>query len=164
MEFAKERNMLMEEMNRQDVLGDIVRQLRHRAEQMEDIYSQFGVDLNSAINGLASDGKRIVGFMMKQAKRTEFLPKDYITDEKVDQMKTGLINFMVNHESDLDNDRLVPVSQEMERIYKNFLNGIGVYAPEKLIYNAFADEQPTMSECNFVFVGKDNDLRRATMK
>ena len=52
----------------------------------------------------------------------------------------------------------------MERIYKNFLNGIGVYAPEKLIYNAFADEQPTMSECNFVFVGKDNDLRRATMK
>ena len=162
--LAKERNMLMEEMNRQDVLGDIIRQLRHRAEQLDDIYSQFGVDLNSAISGLSNDGRRIIGFMLKQAKRTEFLPKDYITDEKVEQMKTGLINFMVSHESDLDNDRLVPVSQEMERIYKNFFNGVGVYAPEKLIYNAFADEQPTMSECNFVFVGKDNDQRRAIMK
>ena len=162
--LAKERNMLMEELNRQDVLGDIVRQMRHRAEQLDDIYSQFGVDLNAAVNGLGSDGKRITGFMMKQAKRSEFLPKDYITDDKIEQMKTGLINFMVNHESDLDNDRIVPVSQEMERIYKNFLTGVGVYAPEKLIYNAFADELPTISELNFIFVAKDNELREQTMK
>ena len=162
--LAKERNMIMEELNRQDVLGDIIRQLRHRAEQLDDIYSQFGADLNAAINGLATDGRRITGFLLKAAKRSEFLPKDYITDDKVDQMKTGLINFMVNHESDLDNDRLVPVSQEMERIYRNFLTGIGVFAPEKLIYNAFADEQPTVSELNFVFVSKDNDLRKDTMK
>ena len=162
--LAKERNMIMEELNKQDVLGDIIRQLRHRAEQLDDIYSQFGADLNAAVNGLAADGRRITGFLLKAAKRSEFLPKDYITDDKVEQMKTGLINFMVNHESDLDNDRIVPVSQEMERIYRNFLTGIGVFAPEKLIYDAFADEQPTVSELNFIFVSKDNDVRKETMK
>jgi putative N-acetylmannosamine-6-phosphate epimerase len=79
--LAQERNMLMAELNAQDVFGDIIRQLRQRAEQLSDTFSQFSQDLVNAVEDLAIEGRRVVDFTLTDAKRHEFLPTDYVTEE-----------------------------------------------------------------------------------
>ena len=162
--LAKERNMLVEELNSQDVFGDIIRQLRHRAEQLSDAFSQFNQDLVNAVEDLAIQGRRVVDFTLTDAKRHEFLPTDYVTEERIEQFRTGLINMMINHEADISGDKVVPVSAEMEHIYKNFLLGLGVYPNEKVIAAAFADQAPTMQDMNAMFVSFDSEVRRGVMR
>ena len=153
----------MDGLDSQDVFGDLIRLLRDRAERLADIYSQFGEDLRAAVEALANDGKRMTGYLLKGARQREFLPEGYVTEERINQMREGIVALMANHESDIDNGRVVPVRQEMEKIYRNLLIGIGVYAPEKLISVAFADKKPTLSEINMMFVAKDNETREAIM-
>ena len=162
--LAKERNMLIEELNSQDVFGDIIRQLRHRAEQLSDSFSQFNQDLVNAVEDLAIQGRRVVDFTLTDAKRHEFLPSDYVTEERIEQFRTGLINMMINHESDMGGEKVVPVCAEMEHIYKNFLLGLGVYPNEKVIAVAFADHVPTMQDMNAMFVSFDSEVRRGVMR
>ena len=162
--LAQERNMLMAELNSQDVFGDIIRQLRQRAEQLSDTFSQFNQDLVNAVEDLAIEGRRIVDFTLNDAKRHEFLPSDYVTEERIEQFRQGLIKMMVSHEADINGDRLVPVSTEMEHIYKNLLLGLGVYPNEKVIAAAFADKHPTMQDMNAMFVSFDSEVRRGVMK
>ena len=45
----------------------------------------------------------------------------------------------------------------MERVYKNILIGVGMYAPEKMISVAFADKRPTLAELNMMFVSPTNE-------
>lgn len=161
--LAKERAYIMDGLDSQDVFGDLIRLLRDRAERLADIYSQFGEDLRAAVETLANDGKRTTGYLLKGARQREFLPEGYVTEERINQMREGIVALMANHESDIDNGRVVPVRQEMEKIYRNLLIGIGVYAPEKLISVAFADKKPTLSEINMMFVAKDNETREAIM-
>ena len=162
--LAQERNMLMAELNAQDVFGDIIRQLRQRAEQLSDTFTQFSTDLTNAVEDLALMGRKIVDFTLTDARRHEFLPTDYITEERIDQFRTGLVTMMVNHEADINGDRVVPVSAEMEHIYKNFLLGLGVYPNEKVIAVAFADRHPSMQDINAMFVSFDSEVRRGVMK
>ena len=161
--LAKERSLLMDGLDSQDVFGDLVRLLRERAERLADIYSQFGEDLRAAVETLANDGKRMTGYLLKGARQREFLPEGYVTEERINQMREGIVALMVNHEADIDNGRVVPVRQEMEKIYRNLLLGVGVYAPEKLISVAFADKKPTLSEINMMFVSQTNELREEIM-
>ena len=160
----EERKALREGLNDQDFFGDVIRMLRQRAEQLNDIFTHFDQDLTRAVEDLASDGKRVVGYLLKNAKRHEFLPKDYVTDARVEDMRNGIIQLMVKHEADIDSGRVVPVRQEMEKIYRNVLMGIGVYAPEKLILTAFADETPTLQEANMMFVAQENEQREEIMR
>ena len=162
--LAQERNMIMAELNAQDVFGDIIRQLRQRAEQLSDTFSQFNQDLVNAVEDLATNGRRIIDFTLNDAKRHEYLPSDYVTEERIEQFKTGLISMMVNHEADINGDRVVPVSVEMEHIYRNFLLGLGVYPNEKVIAAAFADRHPSMQDMNAMFVSFDSDVRRGVMR
>ena len=162
--LARERTMLVEELNAQDVFGDIIRQLRQRAEQLSDTFDQFGQDLSNAVEDLARQGRRVVDFTLTDAKRHEFLPTDYVTEDRIDQFRTGLINIMVNHEADINGDRLVPVGTEMEHVYKNLLLGLGVYPNEKVIAVAFADKHPSMQDINAMFVSFDSEVRRGVMK
>jgi len=162
--LAKERSMLIEEMNSQDIFGDIKRLLRQHAEHLSDDFSQFGEDLVNAVEDLSREGERIVNFTLKDAKRHVFLPTDYVTEERIEQFREGLIAMMVKHEADMNSDKVVPVAQEMEHIYKNFLIGLGVYPNEKVIATAFADEQPSMQDINAMFVSFDSELRRDVMK
>ncbi len=162
--IEEERKAIRDALNDQDVFGDIVRMLRQRAEQLNDIFSRFDLDLRNAVEDLASDGNRVVGYLLKDAKRHSFLPSDYVTEDRIEDMRKGIINLMVEHEADIDNGRIVPVRQEMEKIYKNALTGLGVYAPEKLILTAFADEPPTLQEANMMFVSKTNAQREEIMK
>ena len=156
--------MLMAELNSQDVFGDIIRQLRQRAEQLSDTFSQFSQDLVNAVEDLAIQGRRIVDFTLTDAKRHEFLPTDYVTEDRIEQFRTGLINMMVNHEADINGDKVVPVADEMEHIYKNFLLGLGVYPNEKVIAAAFAENQPSMQDMNAMFVSFDSEVRREVLK
>ncbi len=162
--LARERTMLIDELNAQDVFGDIIRQLRQRAEQLSDTFEQFNKDLVQAVEDLSTQGKRVIDFTLTDAKRREFLPTDYMTEERIEQFRTGLINMMVNHEADINGDRVVPVSSEMEHIYKNFLLGLGVYPNEKVIAVAFADNKPSMQDINAMFVSFDSEVRRGVMK
>ncbi len=162
--LEEEHKALREGLNDQDVFGDIVRMLRQRAEQISDIFSQFDTDLNNAVNDLASDGNRVVGYLLKDAKRHDFLPSDYVTEERIEDMRRGIVSLMVDHEADIDNSRVVPIRQEMEKLYKSMFAGIGAYAPEKLIYNAFADKSPTTQEANMMFVSQTNEQREAVMQ
>lgn len=162
--LAQERNMIMAELNSQDVFGDITRQLRQRAEQLSDTFSQFTQDLVNAVEDLSVYGSKVVDYTLKDARRHEFLPSDYITEERIEQFKSGLIKMMVNHEADINGDRVVPVSNEMEHIYKNFLLGLGVYPNEKVIAVAFADKHPTIQDMNAMFVSFDSEVRRGVMR
>ena len=162
--LAKERTMIIEEMNAQDVFGDIVRQLRQRAEQLSDTFDQFTEDLKNAVEDLAINGRKVVDYSLKNAKRHEFLPSDYVTEERIEQFRHGLIKMMISHEADINGDRVVAISRDMEHIYKNFLTGLGVYPNEKVIAVAFAEEKPTMQDINAMFVSFDSDVRRKVMK
>ena len=57
--------MLMEELNAQDVFGDIIRQLRQRAEQLSDTYDQFGQDLKPAVEDLAKMEEEIIDLLLQ---------------------------------------------------------------------------------------------------
>lgn len=159
-----ERTMIVDGIDGQDVFGDAIRWLISRAERLEELYAQFNEDLKNAIEDLAYEGKRVTGYLLKDAKHQEFLPEDYITDDRIDEFYKGLVKLMVDNEANIDNGRVVQVKQEMERIYKNMLISIGVYAPEKLIAVAFADEKPSLQELNMMFVSSTNEKRKEIME
>jgi len=161
--LALERNILIDEMDGQDVFGDMARYLRQKAERLDELYAQFSEDLKNAIEDLSINGKRVAGYLLKEARQQKFLPSDYITEERIEEFKAGLIRLMVNNESNIDNSRLVQVKPEMEKIYKNLLIGVGMYAPEKLIAVAFSDEIPNLQQTNMMFVSPTNELREEIM-
>ena len=158
-----QRNMLIEGMSDQDMFGDITRFLRAKAERLEELYAQFNEDLKNAVEDLAANGKRITGFLLKDAKQQEYLPSDYITQDRVDELYKGIVKLLADNESNIDNGRIVPVKQEMERVYKNILIGVGMYAPEKMISVAFADKRPTLAELNMMIVSPTNETRAEIM-
>lgn len=159
-----ERTMIVDGIDGQDVFGDVIRWLRARAERLEELFAQFDEDLKNAVEDMARDGKRVTDYLLKNAVRQQFLPSDYITEARIDEFHKGLVKLLVNNESNIDNGRVVQVKQEMERIYKNMLISMGVYAPEKLITVAFADERPTLQELNIMFVSPTNEKRQEIMK
>ncbi len=159
-----ERRAIREGLNDQDVFGDVIRMLRQRAEQIVDTYSRFDQDLWNSVEDLAINGNNVISYMMKSANRHEYLPSDYVTEEKIEDVRKGLINLMVNHEADIDNGRLVPVRQEMEKVYRNLLIGIGGFAPEKLIASAFSENPLTLQELNVMFVSPSNSVREDIMQ
>lgn len=161
--LSTERNILIDEIDGQDVFGDMARYLRQKAERLEELYAQFNEDLKNAIEDLALNGKRVAGYLLKDARQQKFLPSDYITEERIEEFKAGLIRLMVNNESNIDNSRLVQVKPEMEKIYRNLLIGVGMYAPEKFIAVAFADETPNLQQTNMMFVSPTNELREEIM-
>lgn len=161
--LAKERNIIMDEMDKQDVFGDMIRILRQKAEALSDIYSQFGEDLKNAVEDLNNAGARRVKQILPSALHHRFLPADYITDEKIDVLKDGIIKFLVANESNIDNGRVVPVKQEMEKLYRDLLIGLGTYAPEKLLTVAYSDKKPTLQELNVMFVSTTNERRDEIM-
>ena len=162
--YETERKAIREGLNDQDVFGDLIRMLRQRAEQIADTYSRFDQDLWNSVEDLAVSGKNVIGYMMKNAVRHEYLPSDYVTEEKIEDLRRGVINLMVNHEADIDNGRVVPIRQEMEKVYRNLLAGIGAYGPEKLIASAFSKDPITLQETNMMFVSPANEQREDIMK
>lgn len=161
--LATERNMIMDGISDQDLFGDIIRILRQKSERLNDIYGQFGEDLKNAIEDLSKRGTKVINYTLKGAARHEFLPSDYVTDARIDELRKGIIELMVEHEADIDNSRPVPVKDTMERIYKNIFVSVGVYAPEKLISVAFAENKPTLQETNIMFVSASNEKRDEIM-
>lgn len=159
-----ERTMLMDGIDSQDMFGDIIRWLRARAERLDELYAQFNEDLKNAVTDLARDGKRITGYLLKDAKQQEYLPSDYITEERISEFHQGLVKLLIDNEANIDSGRVIQVRQEMERIYNNMLISIGVYAPEKLIAVAFADTRPTLQEINMMFVSPTNETRQEIMR
>ena len=157
--LATERNMIIDGISDQDLFGDIIRILRQKSERLNDIYGQFGEDLKNAVEDLSKRGGKVINYTLKGAARHEFLPSDYVTDARIDELRKGIIELMVEHEADIDNSRPVPVKDMMERIYKNIFVSVGVYAPEKLISVAFADNKPTLQETNIMFVSASNEKR-----
>lgn len=162
--LATERNLIVDGIDAQDVFGDAIRLLRQKSERIVDIYSQFDEDLKNAVEDLAIRGKGVTTYLMKTAKQQEFFPADYVTESRIEEFKKGIIKLMVDNEANIDNGRVVPVKQEMEKIYKNALIGIGVYAPEKMILTAFSEKKPTLQEANVMFVSATNERRDEIMK
>ncbi len=161
--LATERNMIIDGISDQDLFGDIIRILRQKSERLNDIYGQFGEDLKNAVEDLSKRGNKVINYTLKGAKRHEFLPSDYVTDARIDELRKGIIELMIEHESDIDNSRPVPVKDTMERIYRNIFVSVGVYAPEKLISVAFADDKPSLQETNIMFVSASNEKRDEIM-
>ncbi len=161
--LEKERTMLITGMNDQDIFGDLIRQLRTIAEQLEETYIQFDTDLRDSMSMLDENGRRITGYLMKDAKRFEFLPVDYITIDRVEQMEKGLIQMYTSHEADIDASRVFSVKEELEQIFSNALIGLGAYAPEKLITAAFSDREQTLQNLNMMFVAPSNEERNEVM-
>ena len=91
------------------------------------IYSQFGEDLKNSIENLANEGKVTTKNILKNAARHEFLPTDYVNDSRINEVKDGLIRLMLDNESNIDNGRVVPVKDAMEKIYRRLFSGIGAY-------------------------------------
>lgn len=161
--LATERNILMDGLDSNDVFGDTVRWLRMTAERLDDVYAQFGEDLKNAVEDLANNGNKVIGYILKDANHHEFLPADYITEARVIEFKDALVRLLVENETDIDNGRSVPVKSEMERIYKNLFASVGMFGPEKLILTAFSEKKPTMQEANVMFVSATNDRREEVM-
>jgi hypothetical protein len=113
---------------------------------------------------IAKQVDNTTGYLLKGNRRHEFLPSDYITDERVEEIRQGIIKLLVSSEVDIDNARPVDVKSQMEKIYKNVLMGLGAYAPEKLIAVSFADKIPTLQELNMMFVSPTNETREEIMK
>ena len=162
--LATERNLIVDGLHSQDVFGDAIRLLREKAERIYDIYSQFDEDLKNAVEDLANIGKNVTGYLLRGANQKEFLPSDFVTESRINEFRDGLIQLMVNNEANIDNGRVVAVKTEMEKIYKNALISIGVYAPEKMISVAFSDKKPTLQESNVMFVSPTNDRREEIME
>lgn len=154
-----ERTRLMDGINSADLFGDTVRWLKQRAEHLDEIYSQFGEDLKNAVEDLASEGKATVGSVLKDAPYHDFLPEDFITEKRVNLFKEGLINLMLNNESNIDNGRVVPVKDEMEKIYREMFSGIGAFGPEKMMTVAFSPKKINEQDLNVMFGSPNNDRR-----
>jgi hypothetical protein len=162
--LAAERDKLIDEIDAQDLLGDTVRWLQQRAERLDDIYSQFGDDLKNSIEDLSFRGSQSVVNILKKAKRHEFLPSDYITDRRVNEVKQGIIKLMLDNESNIDGGRVVPVKDEMEKIYRELFSGVGAFGPEKMFTVAFSDKKLTEHDLNIMFGSPVNDRRTEIME
>lgn len=162
--LAAERTKLIDELDAQDLFGDTLRWLQQRAERLDEIYSQFGEDLKSSIEDLSLQGSQTVINILKKAKRHEFLPTDYVTSRRVEEMRSGIIKFMLDNESNIDNGRVVPVKDEMEKLYRELFSGVGAYGPEKMFTVAFADKKLTEQDLNVMFGSPINDRRTAIME
>ncbi len=161
--LASERTILVDGLDSQDVFGDTIRMLRQKAERLNDIFSQFDEDMKNAVEDLAIRGKRTIDYLLKEAKHKEFLPSDYVTEARINEIKKGVIDIYARNEANIDNGRPIVVKDVLEKIYKNALIGIGVYAPEKLISVAFSEKIPTLQETNIMFVSPTNDRREEIM-
>ena len=162
--LAAERTKIIDELDAQDLFGDTLRWLQQRAERLDEIYSQFGEDLKSSIDELSIQGSQTVVNILKKAKRHEFLPTDYVTSRRIEEMRSGIIKFMLDNESNIDNGRVVPVKDEMEKLYRELFSGVGAYGPEKMFTVAFADKKLTEQDLNVMFGSPINDRRTVIME
>lgn len=162
--LAAERTKLVDEMDAQDLFGDTLRWLQQRAERLDEIYSQFGDDLKNSIEDLSLQGSQTALGILKKAKRHEFLPSDYVTDKRINEMQNGIIRLMLDNESNIDGGRVVPVKDEMEKLYRELFSGVGAYGPEKMLTVAFADKKVTERDLNVMFGSPVNDRRTAIME
>lgn len=162
--LAAERTKIIDELDAQDLFGDTLRWLQQRAERLDEIYSQFGEDLKSSIEDLSIQGSQTVVNILKKAKRHEFLPMDYVTSRRIEEMRSGIIKFMLDNESNIDNGRVVPVKDEMEKLYRELFSGVGAYGPEKMFTVAFADKKLTEQDLNVMFGSPINDRRTVIME
>ena len=162
--LAAERTKIIDELDAQDLFGDTLRWLQQRAERLDEIYSQFGEDLKSSIENLSLQGSQTVVNILKKAKRHEFLPTDYVTSRRIEEMRSGIIKFMLDNESNIDNGRVVPVKDEMEKLYRELFSGVGAYGPEKMFTVAFADKKLTEQDLNVMFGSPINDRRTVIME
>ena len=157
--LSTEKTILMDAINAEDIYGDTIRWLIRLSDRYNDIYDPFCSELYNSIDDLAAMGKRTLGYMMKEARQSELFPIDYVTDDRVEDMRKSLVRLLVDNETNIENDRSVSVKEEMERMYKNLFAGIGVFGPEKFIYNAFSDEKPRLQELTALFVSNENEKR-----
>ena len=157
--LAAERTKLIDEIDAQDLFGDTLRWLQQRAERLDEIYSQFGDDLKSSIDDMAQRGSQTVVNILKKAKRHEFLPSDYVTDRRITEMRNGIIKLMLDNEANIDNGRVVPVKDEMEKIYRELFSGVGAYGPEKMLTVAFSEKKLTEHDLNIMYGSPVNDRR-----
>lgn len=162
--LAAERNKIIDEIDSQDLFGDTLRWLQARAERLDDIYSQFGEDLKNSIEDMANAGKSTVTNVLKSAKYHEFFPIDYITENRINDVKNGIIKLMLDNETNIDNGRVVPIKDEMERIYRDLFSGIGAFGPEKMISVAFSEKKLTEQDLNVMFGSPTNDRRTLVME
>lgn len=100
----------------------------------------------------------------EKAKRHEFLPTDYVTSRRIKEMETGIIKLMLDNESNIDGGRVVPVKDEMEKIYRELFSGVGAYGPEKMFTVAFADKKLTEQDLNVMYGSPINDRRTSIME
>lgn len=161
--LAKERSLLMDEIDKQDLFGDIIRSLRQKAESLQEIYSPFGDDLKYAIEDLGTSGETKVKKILKNPVNHKYLPSDYMTKAKINDLKEGLIKLMVNNETNIDNGKIVMIKPEMEKLYKDFLIGIGTFAPEKMLAVAYSEKIPTLQTLNVMFLSSTNESRDEVM-
>ena len=162
--LAAERSKMIDELDAQDLFGDTIRWLQQRAERLDEIYSQFGEDLKNSIDDLSLAGSQTVVNILKKAKRHEFLPTDYVTQKRINEMSSGIIKLMLDNEANIDSGRVIPVKDEMEKIYREFFSGVGAYGPEKMLTVAFSDNKLTEQDLNVMFGSPVNDRRTAIME
>lgn len=162
--LAAERSKLIDELDAQDLFGDTLRWLTQRAERLDEIYSQFGEDLKSSIENLSIDGSRTVANIIKKAERHEFLPSDYVTEKRITEVQNGIVKLMLDNESNIDNGRVIPVKDEMEKIYRELFSGVGAYGPEKMFTVAFSEKKLTEQDINVMFGSPVNDRRTDIME
>ena len=79
-------------------------------------------------------------------------------------METGIIKLMLDNESNIDSGRVVPVKDEMEKIYRELFSGVGAYGPEKMFTVAFADKKLTEQDLNVMYGSPINDRRTSIME
>lgn len=71
---------------------------------------------------------------------------------------------MLDNESNIDNGRVVPVKDAMEKIYRRLFSGIGAYGPEKMLSVAFSDKKLAENDINVMFGSLTNDRRDEVMQ
>lgn len=161
--LSTERNIIMEAIDSEDVFGDMIRHLRQRAEQLEDIYGQFGEDLKNAVEELANTGNLVIDYMLKGVSHHEFFPSDYVTNARVTEFTESIIKLLNSNESKIYHGQDVEVKEDMEKIYRTLFAGMGAYAPEKLLTVALTDKKLTLQDTNVMFVSPTNDRRQEVM-
>lgn len=157
--LENERTVLIEGIEDSDLFGDTVRWLRQVAERSDDIYSQLSADLEGAMEALANDSKRVLSFMLKDSKQSNLLPSDYVTSDRLRDMRDQLVRLYNDNKTNIENDRPLVIKEYMERIFKNFFAGIGVYSAEKFLYMSYAEGDTSLQELNQIFVAAKNDKR-----
>jgi hypothetical protein len=71
---------------------------------------------------------------------------------------------MLNNEANIDNGRVVPVKDEMEKIYREMFSGVGAFGPEKMMSIAFSQKKLSEHDLNIMFGSPKNDRRNEIMK